>query len=65
MNNYYGEYMPPVQQGWQCPICGRILSPWTWECPCGGRGTKTYMTTGTGNDELIKAMKLKEQEKTF
>lgn len=24
-------------QGWQCPICLRVLSPWTMECPCKGR----------------------------
>lgn len=23
-----------VQQGWQCPICGRILAPFITECPC-------------------------------
>ena len=23
-----------AQQGWQCPLCKRILSPWTAECPC-------------------------------
>lgn len=21
-------------QGWQCPVCGRVLSPFTAECPC-------------------------------
>ena len=26
-----------VQQGWQCPICGRILAPFITECPCKGR----------------------------
>lgn len=26
-----------VQQGWQCPICGRILAPFVTECPCKGR----------------------------
>ena len=23
------EYM-----GWTCPKCGRVLSPWTQQCPC-------------------------------
>lgn len=40
--------MKPVQQGWQCPICGRILSPWTWECPCGGNGGR-YTTSDRTN----------------
>lgn len=26
-----------AQQGWQCPLCKRILSPWTAECPCKGQ----------------------------
>lgn len=38
----------PIQQGWQCPICGRILSPWTWECPCGGNGGR-YTTSDRTN----------------
>lgn len=25
-------------QGWQCPVCQRVLSPWTQECPCEGKG---------------------------
>lgn len=29
-----------ASQGWQCPICKRILSPWTVECPCHGEGWK-------------------------
>lgn len=23
-----------LMQGWQCPVCGRVLSPFTAECPC-------------------------------
>lgn len=23
-----------IQQGWQCPVCGRILAPFVTECPC-------------------------------
>lgn len=35
-----------AQQGWQCPICKRVLSPWTTECPCKGNGkVDTYTTT--------------------
>lgn len=26
-----------AMQGWQCPVCKRVLSPWTMECPCKGK----------------------------
>ena len=35
-----------AQQGWQCPICKRVYSPFTFMCYyCGG---DTVTTTGTG-----------------
>lgn len=34
-----------AQQGWQCPICGKVLAPWMCECPC--RGNPQYTTTTT------------------
>ena len=38
-----------IQQGWQCPICGRIYSPTTPMCfYC--RPTKVEITTGTPID---------------
>lgn len=41
-----------ARQGWQCPICKRVLSPFTPECPCKGQGhrtiTTTTVTTGDG-----------------
>ena len=33
-----------AQQGWQCPVCKRVLAPFVPECPCGGQGLKTYTT---------------------
>lgn len=33
-------------QGWQCPVCGRVLSPFTAECPC-YREKNTQTTTTT------------------
>lgn len=43
-----------AQQGWQCPVCKRILSPWTPECPCRGQGPETiWTTTTTGNTETF------------
>lgn len=44
-----------AQQGWQCPICKRVLSPWTPECPCKGQGMETWTTTtteSTGNQTI-------------
>lgn len=36
-----------AQQGWQCPVCGRVLAPFITECPCQGMGKQTITTTGT------------------
>lgn len=36
-----------AQQGWQCPICKRVLAPFVIECPCGGQGIKNYWTVDT------------------
>lgn len=36
-----------VPEGWRCPVCKRILSPWTIMCPCNGQGLKTEWTTST------------------
>ena len=39
-----------VQQGWQCPICGRVYSPMTFMCYyCGGE-QKTITTVGTSTE---------------
>ena len=38
-----------AQQGWQCPICKRVLAPFVPECPCGGQGMETWTTTTTDN----------------
>ena len=40
-----------AQQGWQCPLCKRVLSPWTIECPCRGQGMETFTTTVGYDDE--------------
>ena len=44
-NNYFIQ--TGAMQGWQCPVCKRILSPWTTECPCQGQGKQTITTTDT------------------
>ncbi len=34
-------------QGWQCPVCGRVLSPFTAECPCYREQQTASATTTT------------------
>lgn len=48
MNNYIGD-LPPKQYGWICPKCGRVMSPTTPFCPCGGHGYRTTATTTADN----------------
>lgn len=36
-----------ASQGWQCPICKRVLAPFMTECPCRGQGPETHWTTTT------------------
>lgn len=35
----------PAQQGWQCPICGRVYSPTTMMCLYCGNGKESISTT--------------------
>lgn len=38
-----------VKQGWVCPKCGRVYSPFTPMCfYCGDEGNVAISTTGTG-----------------
>lgn len=63
--NYSINYMQlGAQQGWQCPICKRVLSPWTPECPCKGQGMETWTTTTSeGTDTYIpKTVTLNDKE---
>ena len=32
---------PYVTQGWLCPVCGRVNSPATMQCPCYTHKTTT------------------------
>lgn len=37
-----------AQQGWQCPVCGRVYSPSTTMCLyCNNNTERTASTTGT------------------
>lgn len=41
-----------AQQGWQCPVCGRVYSPITPMCYyCGGEQKTITYTTNTENEE--------------
>lgn len=40
-------YQVGAQQGWQCPICKRVLAPFVPECPCQGQGMQTVTFTNT------------------
>ena len=42
-NNYY--YQTLVQQGWQCPLCKKILAPFVLECTCQMQITITTVST--------------------
>lgn len=36
-----------AMQGWQCPVCGRVLAPFVVECPCKGQ-LQTAITSTSG-----------------
>ena len=36
-----------AMQGWQCPICKRVLAPFVQECPCKGQGMETVTIATT------------------
>lgn len=47
------ELFTNVWQGWQCPICKRVYSPFTKMCPyCGGNETKTNIYPNTSNGDF-------------
>ena len=47
---YNDFYSVGAAQGWQCPICKRVLSPWTPECPCKGK-VEWETSTSTPNPD--------------
>lgn len=47
MENNYNFVQAGAQQGWQCPICKRVLAPFIMECPCKGQGMEKITITNT------------------
>lgn len=48
VNSILFPYTPFVNQGWQCPICGRVYSPSTPMCfYCGNKETSISTSTST------------------
>ena len=43
---YHNNELPP-QQGWICPKCGRVNSPWKSTCDCVSSQTKGSYTMDT------------------
>lgn len=43
MSDYY--YQRLAQQGWQCPMCKKILAPFVQECTCQMQNTITTVST--------------------
>ena len=42
-----------IQQGWQCPICKKVMAPNQSYCVfCASQDNKTYVSTGTDYDYL-------------
>ena len=31
-----GSFQIGTMQGWQCPVCNAVNSPWLQQCPCNG-----------------------------
>lgn len=42
-----------ANQGWQCPVCGKVNAPWMPECDCHRRTSVTTNNTGTGNVDWL------------
>ena len=48
--NNFNFMQTEAMQGWQCPVCKRILAPFVQECPCKGQGIST-ITIATTNSK--------------
>ena len=56
------EFLVMTPQGWVCPTCGRVYSPYTPMCYyCGGEQKTTTYTTSTENVEKAKMKSFAKQ----
>lgn len=42
----------PIQQGWQCPVCGTVNAPWKPVCDCQVLNNPIYSNKSTGQPSL-------------
>lgn len=62
INPYNGLF---GQQGWICPKCGRVYSPFTQMCLyCGPNSTNTISNLGDHSNTHISEEEFKENRKT-
>lgn len=47
IENYTYHSMNYIQQGWQCPICKKVLAPFMTYCPFCPEDVKWTCTTST------------------
>lgn len=53
------EFLIMTPQGWVCPTCGKVYSPYTPMCYyCGGEQKTITYTTNTKNVEIDKTKSL-------
>lgn len=43
------NYKLTANQGWQCPVCGKVNAPWVVECDCHRRASAITNGTSTGD----------------
>lgn len=56
-------YQVGAQQGWQCPVCKRVLAPFVPECPCQGQGMQTTTIATLANAINNKTITLNSEVK--
>lgn len=63
VNPYNGMF---GQQGWICPKCGRVYSPFTQMClHCKPNNTTTVSNIGNRTNKIVSEEELRENRKTI
>lgn len=65
--NEFGNDFGFASQGWQCPLCGRVYSPYTSRCFYCNNTNNTYATTDTNLPTIFDKMKdlSKEEQEEY